>query len=669
MSWQPSLVHQKRKNGGPLGLKNLGNSCYLNSVLQCLTYTPPLANFCLKNQHSSFCDSSSEPDRKRDCPFCIIEKRIARSLSIDLALDTPSKIVSCLRIFAEHFKCGRQEDAHEFLRYVIDACHNTCLRLKKLQQQRPRKITNGSGGESFSGKTIVMDIFGGSLQSQVKCLSCGTESNKVDEIMDICLEISNCSSLKDAMKRFFQAEILDGNNKYKCERCKKLVAAKKQMSILQAPNVLVVQLKRFEGIFGGKIDRVIAFEEILVLSSFMCKASQDPHPEYSLFATIVHSGFSPESGHYYAYIKDAMGRWYCCNDSYVTLSTQQEVLSEKAYILFFTRTGQRPVSVDTAAVSNGVKPHEMNGSNMAKSPRSSIPVKAINTKSSNAPSFVKSIPLASKNNDASAVLQNKFGGITSSLGKRISGSDNGITEVQKRETVGSNGKLGHSVCKQMNGNNIHSLQDNNGNCSNGEHIVVANSQVLVNGDAHLKNGTLGPLNASLHENNGLKSKATAGKMLDNGVIHNGQNNECIDVSGPRGKLETRETARKQLDNGAINNGQNHKCTNVSGKRNSEDRDSCILLGEDAQSLARVEEFKKLLQKEAALVLQTCGWSDKVYEYMRLKKRVCVNACSSTDKNELKKMLIADARTTFISQIPGSLKGSLIEHIRSFSSQK
>ena len=163
-------------------------------------------------------DATSAPYKKRDCAFCILEKRIVRSLSIDLALDAPAKIVNCLWIFAEHFKCGRQEDAHEFLRYVIDACHNTCLRLKKLHPQHVNKVTNGSPGESVSGNSIVKDIFGGSLQSQVRCLSCGTESNKIDEIMDISLEISNCSSLKDAMKKFFEAETLDGNNKYKCER-------------------------------------------------------------------------------------------------------------------------------------------------------------------------------------------------------------------------------------------------------------------------------------------------------------------------------------------------------------------------------------------------------------------------------------------------------------------
>jgi hypothetical protein len=46
------------------------------------------------------------------------------------------------------------------------------------------------------------------------------------------------------------------------------------MSILQAPNILVIQLKRFGGIFGGKIDKAISFGEILVLSNFMSKASK-----------------------------------------------------------------------------------------------------------------------------------------------------------------------------------------------------------------------------------------------------------------------------------------------------------------------------------------------------------------------------------------------------------
>lgn len=124
-----------------------------------------------------------------------------------------------MRVFAEHFRLGRQEDAHEFLRYVIDACHNTCLRVKKLQQQQRHKaIVNGGGSEGFGGNSVVKEIFGGALQSQVKCLSCGAESNKVDEIMDISLDVLHSSSLKDALHKFFQSEVLDGNNKYKCDK-------------------------------------------------------------------------------------------------------------------------------------------------------------------------------------------------------------------------------------------------------------------------------------------------------------------------------------------------------------------------------------------------------------------------------------------------------------------
>ncbi|KAJ0982349.1 hypothetical protein J5N97_010604 [Dioscorea zingiberensis] len=138
----------------------------------------------------------------------------------------------------------------------------------------------------------MREIFGGALLSQVKCLSCKGESNKTDEMMDISLDLFQSFSLNDALSRFFQPEILDGTNKYSCSNCKKLSVARKQMFILRAPNVLVIQLKRFEPIHGGKINRNIDFEEGLVLSKFMSVRSQDPQPEYSLLAASRHSGYS-----------------------------------------------------------------------------------------------------------------------------------------------------------------------------------------------------------------------------------------------------------------------------------------------------------------------------------------------------------------------------------------
>jgi ubiquitin C-terminal hydrolase len=81
-------------------------------------------------------------------------------------------------------------------------------------------------------------------EPQVKCLSCGAESNKRDVFMDLSLDISAAThSVSSALQAFIAPETLDGSNKYRCEKCKQLSRARKQMQILKAPNVLVIQLK------------------------------------------------------------------------------------------------------------------------------------------------------------------------------------------------------------------------------------------------------------------------------------------------------------------------------------------------------------------------------------------------------------------------------------------
>ncbi|KAA3453147.1 ubiquitin carboxyl-terminal hydrolase 25-like isoform X1 [Gossypium australe] len=722
MTWQPSLLSEKRKKGPPLGLRNLGNSCYLNSVLQCLTYTPPLANFCLRSQHSSSCDASASK-KPRDCPFCILEAWITRSLTLDLTLDAPSKIQSCIKIFAEHFRFGRQEDAHEFLRYVIDACHNTCLRLKKLRRQGSE-----GGGEALNGNTVVKEIFGGALQSQVKCLGCGAESNKVDEIMDISLDILNSGSLKEAMHKFFQPEVLDGNNKYKCDNCKKLVAARKQLSIRQAPNILVIQLKRFEGILGAKIDRLITFEEVLVLSSFMSKASQDPQPVYNLFGTIVHSGYSPESGHYYAYIKDAMGRWYCCNDSFVSLSNLQEVLSEKVYILFFSRTNQRPGSFGSTVSSNGAKPRDSNGSEAPKILKA-VQLKPVQTKLCVEQSSQKdTVGKPSSNSRVKFSISEKSGL------RKLPVTSNGKVGLHKTQNIAVNGVSMDSIQTKKNERDTSSLMNMNGTdktrkvdavvSGNGPQVAFSNGNKL---DSFVVNGTRSmavgeQIDTALNDacdNSGQKknsecSFAISGpkrKIEDSYDISGAKRKpeDSCDVSGAKRKYGDSSNSsgpkrksedscnlsgpkRKSEDSSDISvpttklkdsfnsggNGKFRDSCDVSGLKKTENSGdfsmpvgkSCILLSQDDQSRAEVENMKEMLKNKASSVLRSSGWYVDVYNFMYSRKQsYALETGSTLSDNDLEKKLIADAKPTFIPQIPESLKEELIKRLQSFSQTK
>ncbi|KAL0912052.1 hypothetical protein M5K25_017995 [Dendrobium thyrsiflorum] len=614
MAWQQCVSERRRP---PLGLKNLGNSCYLNSVLQCLTYTPPLAQFCLSSEHSSLCKRLFA-NKNKDCPFCILERQIARSLKLDGHLDAPSKIQKCLNVFSEHFRWGRQEDAHEFLRYVIDACHNTCLKiLKRRSTACNGSAINGNGGkvkkDEVSGTSTIMNqIFGGSLLSQLKCLSCKGESNKSDEIMDVSLDLYESNSLREALSRFFQAEILDGGNKYSCDRCKKLSVAKKQLFILRAPNVLVIQLKRFEGVHGGKINRSIEFEEMLELSNYMYKSAQESEPKYNLFGSIVHSGYSPESGHYYAYIKDAFGRWYCCNDAHVSLSSSQEVLSEKVYILFYLRCDQHQKSTKVGSPCNGVKPTVSNRSNTSTCQNTA----AAETSKSLATVNVLPVPKNGKisnNHQVQPITSKNFG-----TPRLIS---NGDQKPETRIDGKNNGaKQSPAIEKTILQSEVHLEEPKSTDNIDYSSVASKSSAIVKNcGTQNLSNRNgrcRSPLN-NPHEDNPNSNRLNGRKdprfeCLSSIMLANRQNS----VISSKRKLQDIEKADDLI---------------------SSAEKSSVLSGNDMKhSSEELQKFKEILALEALTALRSCDWFGKVHDFMRVRKRSCIQLADGFPNNaELK----------------------------------
>ncbi|XP_019370421.1 PREDICTED: ubiquitin carboxyl-terminal hydrolase 36, partial [Gavialis gangeticus] len=308
----------ERSGRAGAGLHNLGNTCFLNATLQCLTHTAPLANYLLGQDHARACRHGGF------CMLCLMQNHAVQAFANSGNAIKPVAFIRDLKKIARHFRFGSQEDAHEFLRYTIDAMQKACLNgCTKLDRQT-------------QATTLVHQIFGGYLRSRVKCSVCKSVSDTYDPYLDVALEIRQAANIVRALELFVKADMLSGDNAYMCARCKKKVPASKRFTIHRASNVLTLSLKRFANFSGGKITKDVGYPEFLNVRPYMSQSSGDP-VMYSLYAVLVHSGYSCHAGHYYCYVKASNGQWYQMNDSLVHASNIKVVLNQQAYVLFYLR--------------------------------------------------------------------------------------------------------------------------------------------------------------------------------------------------------------------------------------------------------------------------------------------------------------------------------------------
>ncbi|KAF3339406.1 Ubiquitin carboxyl-terminal hydrolase 17 [Carex littledalei] len=326
----------------PFGLANCGNSCYANTVFQCLIFTRPLTAYLLEGLHTKKCGLKTEW-----CFTCEFERLVLKGNQDKWSL-SPANILSGLSNAGSPFGLGREEDAHEFMKYVIEKMQLVCM--------KEAGIT--ANNRLAEETTLVQLIFGGYLRSKIRCMKCQGSSEQCERMMDLTVPIEgNITTLQEALAKFTSAEILDGDNKYQCNRCKSYERAKKKMTILEAPNVLTIALKRYQSGKFGKINKPVRFPEHLNLAQYM-SGTDDKSPVYSLYAVVVHRDVNNGafSGHYVCYVKDTRGKWYEINDRMVQPVSLESVLSKCAYLLLYARCSPRaPSSVRRAMAIDPVR--------------------------------------------------------------------------------------------------------------------------------------------------------------------------------------------------------------------------------------------------------------------------------------------------------------------------
>ncbi|CAI7996452.1 Ubiquitin carboxyl-terminal hydrolase 3 [Geodia barretti] len=233
------------------GLQNLGNTCFMNSILQSLSNIEQFYVYFSKLPSLRPADAGSThqyPTRRKTSleELSLVEE--VRKVSCGLWQEgdsslSPDSLFSIIWRLVPQFRGYQQQDAHEFMRYLLDKLHTELLA--------------GSLGAGSDNTTIVSQIFGGTLQSDVRCLACCTDSRKHDPILDVSLDIpdrflsrrkgerhQDCSIL-DCLASYTGLETLEETEWYYCHRCKTREPSTKRLFLHALPNVLCIHLKRF----------------------------------------------------------------------------------------------------------------------------------------------------------------------------------------------------------------------------------------------------------------------------------------------------------------------------------------------------------------------------------------------------------------------------------------
>ncbi|CAG9833090.1 unnamed protein product [Diabrotica balteata] len=301
------------------GMVNMGNTCYLNSTLQALFHVPAFVNWLMSDKdHTAICQDSGGL-----CIICAMRKTLQDSQQRNANSIRPLLIYNKLRLVCRNLIPGRQEDAHEFLRYLVEAMEKAYL----------SRFNNYTEFDSKVKETTPLNqILGGYLRSAVRCLKCGHVSTTFQHFQDLLLDIRKAQTLDEALELYFSREKLDDES-YQCESCQKKVLATKQFSIERTPMVLCIQLKRFS-VSNNKITKHINFRQRLDLTKYARHRPNVPLI-YRLVALVTHMGPTVSCGHYTAVAQAPSGNFFQFDDSMVRPISHQAVFNTNAYIMLY----------------------------------------------------------------------------------------------------------------------------------------------------------------------------------------------------------------------------------------------------------------------------------------------------------------------------------------------
>ncbi|CAJ0627839.1 10372_t:CDS:10 [Entrophospora sp. SA101] len=330
----------------PRGLMNNGNTCFMNAILQPLSHCPPLYNLLMtvsKEVAHSFKSKTPLIDS-----LVMFMNEYKQSKLGDNAEEygepfLPEYVYYALRGLKRFNSMkGRQEDAEEFLCFLLDGLHEEFLTFQEENKNivtQPDKNTkyrtngknDGEWMENEIQETPVSRIFGGQFRSVLKCPG-SNDSITLQPYQSLQLDIQpdDVKTIGDALKNLTAPERVD--DFYSTQKGGNIQATK-NLYIETLPPILILHLKRFV------YDNVGGTQKLSKFISYPAKLN--------IQAVVYHHGKSAMGGHYTCDILRQNAEWLHIDDTVITpISAEDVALAEcptqptdrLAYILFYMKS-------------------------------------------------------------------------------------------------------------------------------------------------------------------------------------------------------------------------------------------------------------------------------------------------------------------------------------------
>ncbi|KAF8458424.1 hypothetical protein BGX38DRAFT_565911 [Terfezia claveryi] len=316
--WNFDRTQLTISNAGRVGLRNLSNTCYLNSLITQLFMNVPFRSFILNM-------SVDDPEDSQNLLHAIKSLFAKMQNGLVKTADTRELAQAIKDYENNEIDVTVQMDVDEFFNLLFD----------RIEGQL----------ESVEQKNMFRSFYGGKLVQQVKSKECPHISEREEPFSAIQCDIKGKTGLQESLKAYVEGEIMEGDNKYSCTSCNKHVDAVKRACLKEIPDHLIFHLKRFEfdlnTMVRSKINDSFEFPECIDMRPYTIQYLSDSDPcttpdVFQLAGVLVHNG-TAESGHYYSYIKDrhefnehSNSIWFEFNDSEVS-SFDPSVIPHQCY--------------------------------------------------------------------------------------------------------------------------------------------------------------------------------------------------------------------------------------------------------------------------------------------------------------------------------------------------